>query len=301
MNNSDNYFPELNIPFLKLFVKNHMLKSFAALSLKKLTLFRYNLKHYRHYECLSKKLGKPKTPKYLLAFESDVDQDKLTDKQKRKIKSLYRSDTCFLEAEDMEKDETSIEKIRIQTMPVEIDFSPWDMDDDAFADVYKNKPPEGNYLEEWKCLLISLNKKKPVENKEQELPYSEMPPWVRVDTPHVTLYDSSENKDQGQHEKKKKKLRPCQKDRLEVREIAKDIIKKEPNITKIDLSRRRELIDATSKQYKEKTIYGWIKDLLPDRKAGRPPKKSLAVKSQKQAGQKYKFKGHTFTKIVSNK
>jgi hypothetical protein len=182
------FFPRINIPFLKLFVKYDMLKIFTGLSLQKVILYRYNPKHYRHYEYIPKKFTRPKKPKYVLAFLSDVNLDKLDDNQKDKIKSLYRTGTYFLTAEDIgDEEDISIDEPRIQTMPDEHDFYYWNMTQLHFKEVYKEKQ-EGNYLEEWMCILIVPNKKKLAEDEMLKLPYSEMPPWVSIDAPHEILY-----------------------------------------------------------------------------------------------------------------
>jgi hypothetical protein len=105
---------------------------------------------------------------------------------------------------------------------------------------------------------------------------------------------------------KSKKLRPCQKHREQVRKVAKDLWRKDPTMIYGDIYKHEEMEKLfktfhRSKPYVEKTISGWINDLNPDRSGGRPQKKSPAVKSQKQAGQKYTFQNHTLLKIDHNK
>jgi hypothetical protein len=101
------------------------------------------------------------------------------------------------------------------------------------------------------------------------------------------------------YEKKKKKLRPCQKDKEQVRKLAEDLWRKDPTMTYGDIYKHREMQELLKsfkrrEPYVEKTITGWTKDLNPDPKVGRP-KKSPAVKN------KQKKITLSVRKIVNNK
>jgi hypothetical protein len=248
MNNPDNYFPELNIPFLKHFVRYQIIKKkFDSLSLKKVVLYRYFSEYFPNV-----------ARKYVISFELGINRNELKAALARRPR-IWRKIVDFDVQSAYRGKQTIVDQDYLHQY--------WGLDD-PFRAVYRNGPTREDFLIEWFPLV--------------KFPNEEMPLGVKFDQPHVTLYDSSEKKGKGQDEKKKKKLRPCQQDRLAVQEIAMDIIKKEPGITKAALSKRQELVGATSKPYEEKTFYGWIKDLLPDRKGGRPPKKSPAVKNKQK-------------------
>jgi hypothetical protein len=109
---------------------------------------------------------------------------------------------------------------------------------------------------------------------------------------------------------KQKKLRPGQKHKEQVRKVAEELWGKDPTMIYSDIYKHKEMQKLLKsfnrrKLYVEKTIKDWIKDLNPDRSPGRrtdrPPKTSPAVNNRKQTVKKYEFKGHTVTKIVSNK
>jgi hypothetical protein len=73
--------------------------------------------------------------------------------------------------------------------------------------------------------------------------------------------------------KPQKKLRPNQKHKIECRKVAGILWKKYPNMTIADIINRNEIIEVSKKNdgnlYTEKTVRNWIKDLCPDRSAGR--------------------------------
>jgi hypothetical protein len=72
------------------------------------------------------------------------------------------------------------------------------------------------------------------------------------------------------------KLRPVQKHKKECREIAKSIWKQMPELNIAEMIRRDEItiirLKKKPKQYSERTIRGWIKNLCPNPKSGRRPK-----------------------------
>ena len=72
----------------------------------------------------------------------------------------------------------------------------------------------------------------------------------------------------------KKSTRPSYRHRKASRQIAKDIWAKNPEITIADMIRDNEIANACDgKLYDEGVLRKWIKDLCPNRKPGRRPKK----------------------------
>jgi hypothetical protein len=73
---------------------------------------------------------------------------------------------------------------------------------------------------------------------------------------------------------KEKKLRPNQNHKIEYRKVAESLWEKNPTITITDMCYKDEINEISDpKQYSEKTIRNWIKDLCPNRSPGRRPKK----------------------------
>ena len=71
-----------------------------------------------------------------------------------------------------------------------------------------------------------------------------------------------------------RKLRPDQIHRIECRKVAKRLWQENPTITIADMILKDEInVLFSGKTYTENTIRNWIKDLCPDRSAGRRPKK----------------------------
>lgn len=78
------------------------------------------------------------------------------------------------------------------------------------------------------------------------------------------------------NQNKKRKPSPSSTAKKIVREIAKDLWKKEPDITKADMAMRDEITIACTnigREYAVSTIEKWIKDLNPNRKPGRRKQK----------------------------
>jgi len=76
---------------------------------------------------------------------------------------------------------------------------------------------------------------------------------------------------------KKKPGRWSQEQRTKCREVAKGLWEKDPTITIHEMMEREELLEVTKRKddqlFVEKTLRNWIKDLCPNRKPGRRPKK----------------------------
>ena len=119
-----------------------------------------------------------------------------------------------------------------------------------FKDVYTGKPDD-DFFKEW-AFVTELPEYTDQENK-----------WV--------LYEKKYRADSRQ-----KTLRPSQRHKKAVCEIAADLWKKDPSITIAKMIERQEIIDVSEKEngdcYLEKTLRDWIKDLCPNRKPGRRPK-----------------------------
>jgi hypothetical protein len=77
--------------------------------------------------------------------------------------------------------------------------------------------------------------------------------------------------------KKKKSERWSQVQKKKCREIAKKIWEEDPSITIQEMMDRGEVVEITKRKddqlFAEKTLRNWIKDLCPNRKPGRRPKK----------------------------
>ena len=74
--------------------------------------------------------------------------------------------------------------------------------------------------------------------------------------------------------KSKQAQRPDQRHRLQCRKVAKKLWEDDPSITIADMIINDEIAEACEgKTYAENTIRNWIKDLCPNRKPGRRPKK----------------------------
>jgi hypothetical protein len=82
-----------------------------------------------------------------------------------------------------------------------------------------------------------------------------------------------------------RKLRPNQKHREQVRDVARRIWREDPTVTIADMIRRDEIREMfapgmaapevpQSKEYKQKTLRNWVKDLAPTHKPGRRAKLS---------------------------
>ena len=99
----------------------------------------------------------------------------------------------------------------------------------------------------------------------------------RDDLPNLERYTTKiAAKAKGRHAKVQtpRKLRPNQRHKIACRAEAEKLWKQDPSITIADMIQRDELNEACEgKIYTEKTMREWIKDLCPDRTAGRRPKK----------------------------
>jgi hypothetical protein len=154
MNNPDDYFPEINVPFLKNFVRYQIIKKkFDSLPLKKVVLYRYFSKHFPDV-----------ARKYVISFELGINRNKL----KAALASLSK---------DQRKKNGDLVGLRRQTI-LDKDYLHhyWSLDD-SFRAVYRNGPTRKDFLIEWFLLV--------------KLPNEEMPLGVKFDQPHATLYDSS--------------------------------------------------------------------------------------------------------------
>jgi hypothetical protein len=70
-----------------------------------------------------------------------------------------------------------------------------------------------------------------------------------------------------------KKLRPSQRHKMECRKVAERLWKENPNMTIAQMCNHSDIKRTfDGKRYLEKTIRDWIKDLCPNRRAGRRPK-----------------------------
>jgi len=76
--------------------------------------------------------------------------------------------------------------------------------------------------------------------------------------------------------KKPRKLRPDQRHKLAVREVAKKLWQKDPNKRIADMIFEDEITNVYAHErdelYTEKTLIRWISDLCPNPKRGRPKK-----------------------------
>jgi hypothetical protein len=71
-----------------------------------------------------------------------------------------------------------------------------------------------------------------------------------------------------------KRLRPNQRHKIECRKVAGELWKADPDLSIVEISKRKEIWDACEKEhYTPKTIRNWINDLCPNRNPGRRPKK----------------------------
>ncbi len=105
-------------------------------------------------------------------------------------------------------------------------------------------------------LVDSLFKKEDVEEFEKQYGLE-----AKIDKPHKPVSPP-------------RKLRPDQIHRIECRKVAKRLWQENPTITIADMIMRNEInVLFGGKTYTENTIRNWIKDLCPDRSAGRRPKK----------------------------
>lgn len=71
-----------------------------------------------------------------------------------------------------------------------------------------------------------------------------------------------------------KKLLPSQKAKIQCREVAEKLWKQDDSITIAAMSEKKEILEAGGEDYAPKTLRRWIKDLSPNRRPGRRPKKT---------------------------
>ena len=86
------------------------------------------------------------------------------------------------------------------------------------------------------------------------------------------LYKKSEVSSKPE-QKPAKKPRPDQLAKKQCRVVADALWKHDPTITIKAMSEKEELKEAAFNAFKSKAIYGWIKDLAPNRSPGRRPQK----------------------------
>jgi hypothetical protein len=87
------------------------------------------------------------------------------------------------------------------------------------------------------------------------------------------LYERKEGKRINEVEFHGKKLRPSQRHKMECRKVAERLWKENPKMTIADICHHNDINRIfDGKVYAEKTIRNWIKDLCPNRRAGRRPK-----------------------------
>ena len=93
--------------------------------------------------------------------------------------------------------------------------------------------------------------------------------FTKKDESHEVLDVSS-----IEQNKSSRKHRPCQRHKIECREVAKNLWKKDSTLTIADMPMKDEITEACEgKIYAEKTIRNWIKELCPNRSPGRRPNK----------------------------
>jgi hypothetical protein len=183
MNNPDDHFSKINIPFLKNFVRDIIQKNFERLPLKRVILYRYFSK-WPFLINVAKK--------YVISFELGINRDRLEADQRKIVEDLdvlgndvYGRQTLF------DKDALNYywgskksvrEGCRKGLIEDDRDYY-WGLDD-SFRKVYRNGPTKEDYLIEWELLV--------------KMPNEEMPLGVMIYEPHVTLYDSSGKKGKKQ-------------------------------------------------------------------------------------------------------